>query len=162
TTAPVATSGGNVALTAASGITLGNTLTTGGGSLTLSADSDADGVGTLTLLPGTAASWINQRQLTAAGGLANDQFGFALALSSDGNTAILGAPADDVGANTDQGSAYVFTRNTNGAWTQQQQLTATGGSANDQFGFAVTLSSDGNTAVVGTFGGKVGSNAHQG
>ena len=71
-----------------------------------------------------------------------------MALSSDGNTAIIGAYFDDVGANGQQGSAYVFTRS-GGVWTQQQRLNATGGATNDNFGRSVALSSDGNTAVVG-------------
>ncbi len=40
-------------------------------------------------------------------GAANDNFGISVALSGD--TALVGAYADDVGATSDQGSAYVFT-----------------------------------------------------
>src|SRR5207253_3207086 len=96
----------------------------------------------------TAGVWTQRQQLTAIGGAADDIFGYSVALSSDGNTAIVGAMADDVGANVDQGSAYVFTR-TGGVWTQQQQLTATSGAAGDNFGVSVALSNDGNTAIAG-------------
>ncbi len=48
-------------------------------------------------------------KLLASNGAANDRFGISVAISGD--TAIVGADRDDIGANTDQGSAYVFTRN---------------------------------------------------
>jgi hypothetical protein len=95
-------------------------------------------------------TWSQQAPLTAIDGAASDKFGSSVALYAD--TALVGAPRDDVGANTDQGSAYVFTRSGT-TWSQQTQLTATDGAANDQFGW-VALS--GNVALVGAAGHRVG------
>jgi uncharacterized protein (TIGR03437 family) len=67
--------------------------------------------------------------------------GASVALSADGNTAILGGPGD----NNNAGAAFVFTRN-GGVWTQQAKLP---GTANAGLGSSVALSADGNTAVVG-------------
>jgi len=75
--------------------------------------------------------------------VAADQFGASVALSSDGNTALVGAPNKTTGT----GAAYVFTRS-GSTWTQQKELTATGGAHGDLFGTAVGLSSDGNTAAI--------------
>ena len=36
-----------------------------------------------------------------------------------------------------------------GTWGQQQKLTASDGAAYDQFGISVSLSADGNTALIG-------------
>lgn len=47
-----------------------------------------------------------QAKLVAADGAEGDYFGFSVALSGD--TALVGAHADDIGANVEQGSAYVF------------------------------------------------------
>ncbi|MEI7659074.1 MAG: FG-GAP repeat protein, partial [Phycisphaerae bacterium] len=105
----------------------------------------------------TGSSWTQQAQLTATGGAGGDNFGISVAISGD--TAIVGAYADDVGANTDQGSAYVFMR-TGLTWTQQAQLNATGGGANDLFGVSVAISGD--TAIVGASADDVGANANQG
>jgi hypothetical protein len=70
--------------------------------------------------------------------------GWSVALSFDGDTAILGGWGDDP-----SGAAWVFTRS-NGAWTQQgPKLVGTGGSGNPQQGYSVALSGDGNTAVIG-------------
>jgi len=67
--------------------------------------------------------------------------GASVALSADGNTAILGGPGDNNGA----GAAFVFTH-ANGIWTPQAKLTATAGAG---LGSSLALSDDGNTAVVG-------------
>ena len=77
-------------------------------------------------------------------GAAGDRFGSSMAL--DGDTLIIGAPAANVGANSDQGAAYVFVRSS-GVWTEQAKLTAPGGAANDQFGSSVAISAD--TVIVG-------------
>ncbi len=72
-----------------------------------------------------------------------------VSLSADGNTAILGSPSDNSNDNGPVGAAWVFTRNA-GVWTQQGgKLVATDtvGSANQ--GCSVSLSADGNTALVG-------------
>ncbi len=103
------------------------------------------------------STWIQQAQLTATGGAANDQFGISVAL--DGDTALVGAYGDDVGGNTAQGSAYVFVRS-GSTWTQQAKLTAADGAANDFFGVCVAL--DGDTALVGVPEGDVGAAFDQG
>ena len=90
---------------------------------------------------------------------AGDSFGDAVALSGDGQTLAIGAPGED-GAGTGVGSdgtddsasgagaVYVFAR-TGNTWTQQAYLKASNTGVLDGFGSAVTLSSDGDTLVVG-------------
>ncbi|MBI2440966.1 MAG: hypothetical protein HYV35_06290 [Lentisphaerae bacterium] len=109
----------------------------------------------------SGASWSQQAKLTAADGAASAGFGNSVTLSSDGNTAFANAYSADVGGNTDQGAAYVFTHS-NAVWTQQAKLTAADGAANDQLGIAVALSSDGNTAFAGAGDADVGGNNNQG
>jgi hypothetical protein len=105
--------------------------------------------------------WSQQQELTASDGAANDNFGSSVGLSSDGNTSLVGAFNKTIGANTGQGAAYIFTRS-GGVWTQQQELTASDGAANDNFGWSVGLSSDGNTAIVGAYDKTIGANSLQG
>ena len=67
--------------------------------------------------------------------------GGSVALSADGNTAL-------VGGWLTQGSAWAFTRSA-GIWTQQgAPLASNDGGPNENFGYAVSLSGDGNTAAV--------------
>jgi hypothetical protein len=93
----------------------------------------------------SGAAWTEQAKLTAPDGQPGDYFGYSVALSGD--TAVVGAFDDNVGANPGQGSAWVFSR-IGGTWiTQGLRVLATGGAAGDQFGGSVALSDD--TAVVG-------------
>ena len=73
-----------------------------------------------------------------------------------------GAFRDDIGPNTDQGSAYVFVRPV-GGWTNMTQtakLTASDGVADDYLGISVAIISD--PIVAGAYGDDIGSNANQG
>ena len=94
-----------------------------------------------------SGNWTQQgNKLIGSGATSPSQQGQSVALSSDGNTALVGGPGDANGA----GAVWVFTRDANGNWTQQgSKLVGTGGVGQTEQGFSVTLSSDGNTAFVG-------------
>jgi hypothetical protein len=71
-------------------------------------------------------------------------FGASVALSGDGNTAIIGSPRD-YGF---QGGAWVFTRS-GSTWTRQAtELTGAGESGEGHFGKSVAISTDGTLALV--------------
>ena len=89
--------------------------------------------------------WTQQAKLVASDGAIQDRFGISVSL--DGDTALIGAYADDVNVNN-SGSAYVFTR-TGSIWTQQAKLVASDGGEDDEFGYSVSI--DGDTAVIGAF-----------
>ncbi len=93
----------------------------------------------------TNGNWTERAKLTASDGAALDYFGSSVSL--DGNTALIGAEYND-GSGTNGGSAYVFVRDTNGNWTERAKLTASDGSAGDEFGSEVSV--DGDTALIGT------------
>ena len=83
------------------------------------------------------------------------QQGYSVALSGDGNTAIIGG----LGDNIDSGAAWVFTRS-GGVWTQQgHKLVGTGATEEARQGCSVALSGDGNTAIVGGPGDNSGAGA---
>ena len=62
-------------------------------------------------------TWTEQQELAASDGFVGDQFGWSVSVSGD--TAVIGA----VSKNNAQGAAYVLV-SSSGAWTQQQELTA--------------------------------------
>jgi hypothetical protein len=71
----------------------------------------------------------------------------ALAVSGDGNTALVGAEQFDVITGTDnRGAVGVYVRS-GSTWSLQAQLDGVNASA--QFGYSVALSEDGNTALIG-------------
>jgi hypothetical protein len=110
-----------------------------------------------------AGGWADMTQtgkLTAADGAAGDRFGVYVANSGD--TVVAGSVLDDSGANTDQGSAYVFVKPESG-WadmTQTAKLMASDGAASDYLGNSVAVSGD--RVVVGAYIDDIGSNANQG
>ena len=85
-------------------------------------------------------------KLVGSGVTGNAVQGFSVAVSADGNTAIVGAPAD----NNFAGAAWIWTR-AGGVWTQQgAKLVGSGAvGGGEQQGSSVALSADGNTAIVG-------------
>jgi hypothetical protein len=101
---------------------------------------------------------LGEQTLVASDGAANDMFGF-VALAISGSTLVVGVTGDDIGANTDQGSVYVFERH-GGSWVEQQKLTADDGAAGDGFGRYVAIHGD--TLVVGAPGDDDGSNLNEG
>ncbi len=108
----------------------------------------------------STGTWSQQVYLKASNAEAGDNFGRALSASSNGNTVIVAAPSEDsaaTGINGNQlnnstansGAVYVFVRSSTGTWSQQAYVKASNTGTNDDFGFALSLSDDGNTMVVG-------------
>jgi FG-GAP repeat len=85
-------------------------------------------------------------------GAEGGEFGFSIALSAEGNTALIAAPIEEEEKNRgagERGSVYAFTRSGE-SWSQQgSKIIPTGEIGEGQFGESVALSSDGNTALVG-------------
>jgi hypothetical protein len=99
----------------------------------------------------SGATWKHQGAKLAGndeGGTA--EFGISVALSTDGNTALVGGPNDEGKAKLAMsGAAWVFTRS-GSTWAQQgAKLTGTGESGPGELGWSVALSADGNTALAG-------------
>lgn len=103
------------------------------------------------------ATWTQQQKLLASDREPGNSFGFSVAVSGD--TIVVGDYFDDIDGNSNQGSAYVFTRSGN-VWTQRQKFTASRGRAGDKFGNDVGVS--GNTIVISASHERVGTNDYQG
>jgi hypothetical protein len=119
-------------------------------SATSESTSPTAGNGAAYVFTRSGSTWTQQAKLLASDRASNDFFGESVALSSDGDTAIVGVIVEDTSPNTNNGAAYIFTR-TEGVWTQQQKLLASDAATNDYFGQSVALSADGNTAIVGAY-----------
>src|SRR5210317_7986 len=99
----------------------------------------------------TSGSWDTGTKIVASDAQGGDYFGFRVAISDDGNTAIVGAENEDRPGQptSDQaGAAYIFTR-TNGSWDTGTKIVASDREYRDLFGYTVAISGDGNTAIVG-------------
>lgn len=116
---------------------------------------DQSGAGSAWVFALSGSTWTQQGgRLIGSGAVDAAEFGGGVALSSDGNTAAIGAPADNCNA----GAAYIFAR-TGSSWSQQGSkfvVTATPGTCpsgtgggGPTLGDSVALSADGNTALFG-------------
>ena len=90
--------------------------------------------------------WDGGEKLTADDGEALDYFGYSVAVDVD--TVVVGAYGDDDNGSA-SGSAYVFTRDSNGEWSQKKKLTDEDGEAGDWFGYSVAVDTAAHTALVG-------------
>ena len=88
--------------------------------------------------------WDEQKELRATDGKSDDGFGSSVALSGNGQIAVVGAPR----VSNYPGAAYIFTEHNNG-WTQHQELHASDAAPGDQFGVSVSLNGDGTIALIG-------------
>jgi gliding motility-associated-like protein len=116
----------------------GNTAIIGG-----QGDNDARGAAWIFRRSGT--TWAQEAKVVGSGELGTvTHQGWSVAISGDGNTAMLGG----IGANGGTGAAWVFTRYNN-MWSEQTKLkgAVSGEGANSPY--QVGLNADGNTAVIG-------------
>ncbi len=150
-----------IASDGASGETFGQSVAISGDYAVVGASLDAiggnAGQGSAYVFVRGGGTWTQQTKLIASDGAANDNFGYSVAISGD--YALVGAFQDDIGVNSDQGSAYVFVRS-GAVWSQQAKLTASDGASADEFGISVSLSGD--YAVAGAYKDNIGANGDQG
>ncbi len=95
--------------------------------------------------------WELAAELTAGDGAEYDFFGQAVSISA--NTVVVGAPNNSATVNSVtipySGAAYVF-KNNGSLWELRAKLTASDAATSD--GFGVSVSTSGNTIVVGSPG----------
>ena len=117
----------------------GNTVAVGG----VSDDNDTGAVWIFTL---SGNNWQQEgNKLFATDATAGAGQGWAVSLSADGNTALVGAPTDS----SYTGAAWIYTRN-NGTWVQDgRKLVGTGAVGAAKQGWSAALSADANTAIIG-------------
>jgi hypothetical protein len=108
----------------------------------------------------TGGVWTQQAYVKASTMDESDNFGINLSVSGDASKLAVGAHHEDSVATgvdgneadnsaIDSGAAYVFTRDTGGAWIQQAYLKASNANLGDHFGISVSLSEDGDSLAVG-------------
>jgi hypothetical protein len=118
-----------------------------GNTALIGASSDGDGRGAAWVFTRSSSTWLQQGPKLTGGGeqVGPAHVGGSVALSEDGDTALLGGPADNVYT----GAAWGFKRS-GSSWEQQgTKLTATEEEGEGHFGFSVALSAHGTTALVG-------------
>jgi hypothetical protein len=110
----------------------------------LGGPGDNKNVGAAWVYTRSRGVWTKQAKVVGTGAIGPANQGGSVSLSSDGNTAIAGGVSD----NSLAGAAWVYTR-LGSVWSQQAKLVGTGAVGNAAQGVSVSLSGDGNTAIVG-------------
>jgi trimeric autotransporter adhesin len=111
---------------------------------------DNGGVGAAWVFRRAGSTWTQKGEKLIGGGeIDNGAFGFSVALSSNGNTALVGAPSD----RSCVGAAWVFLHS-GSIWKQQAELQdgqteCPEPDADTDLGYSVALSADGDTALLG-------------
>ncbi len=120
-----------------------------------SADNSAPDSGAAAVFYRIDFNWQMQAFLKASNAEENDYFGTSVALTGNGMTLAVGATGEDgdginQGNNSisDSGAVYVFS-GSSGTWFQTDYIKAHNTGAFDEFGGAVSLSSDGFSLAVG-------------
>jgi len=122
----------------------------------------------------SGSTWTQQAYIKPSTIHRGDWFGNRLALSGDGNVALIGGPLEDNnaegingnergGSADEAGAAWLFSRS-NGMWTQRAYVKGSNTARRDEFGSSLSLSRDGRTLVVGSrleAGGTKGVNGNQ-
>ncbi len=128
-------------------------LSSSGNTALLGGPEDNKDVGAAWAFTRSGTTWTQQgEKLTGSGEVGEGEFGFSVALSANGYTALMGGPND----NANVGAAWVFTHS-GSAWTQfGSKLTGGGEAGEGAFGNSVALSSEGNTALMGGFSDNKG------
>jgi len=98
----------------------------------------------------TTSAW-EQQGADIDGEAAIDQSGFSVSLSSDGTTVAIGARGNDGNGTYDSGHVRIYAWNSATSAWEQQGADIDGEAANDQSGYSVSLSSDGNTVAIGAY-----------
>ncbi len=96
----------------------------------------------------SGTSWSQQAILTASDSVNGARYGESVSISSDGTYVIVGAPYDTPSSLSNAGSSYVYIRSGT-SWTQQAKLVTSDIQGGDTAGFHVTISGDGNYAMMG-------------
>lgn len=151
-------------ITDASGVSgdgFGTAVSISGNRIIIGANKDGVGAnteqGSVSIYQYNGTSWVLMQKITDATGTATAEFGSSVAISD--NYAIVGARWENLGANTDQGSASIYKYNgTN--WVLMNKIVDATGTTGDQFGISVSIA--GNYAIIGASSDDVGTNLGQG
>ncbi len=111
-------------------------------------DPNGDRAGSAYVFTRTGDGWSQQTKLLPDDGDSYDFFGWSVALTDDGSTALIAAVGEEDPNGGKAGSAYVFTRSDEG-WSQEAKLLPDDGESDDRFGQVVALTDDGSTALIG-------------
>ena len=124
-----------------------------GGNSTAQQQNSSPQAGAAYIFKRTGTNWAQQTYVKASK-TGPALFGWSVSLSSDGKTLAAGAKGEDSNARgvggdqndnnaTNSGAVYIFSQSVTAAWSQLAYVKASNTGTGDEFGYSVSLSSDG-------------------
>jgi len=110
--------------------------------------NDVESTGVGALFEPSGETWERTATLDAAGDAPASYFGSSVALTDDGETAVVGAPLRDEAGDDAVGRASVF-EHSGRSWSRSRTLAATEGTNEGTFGYAVAVGGDASAVLVG-------------
>ncbi|WP_178987323.1 FG-GAP repeat protein [Winogradskyella schleiferi] len=125
-------------------------------------NNSSTGSGAVYIFENNSGTWSQQAYIKASNTDNFDEFGGSIDINADGSTLVVGARGESslsTGINSNQtdnsasrpGAVYVFERSGT-TWSQTTYIKPSVIDANDQFGWTVSISNDGNLIAVGLWG----------
>jgi hypothetical protein len=108
----------------------------------------AGGAGAVYVFSYTPSGWVQEAKIVASDRLANDTFGWSVAISGDSSRIVVGAVNVDNNSVSNVGAVYIFVNNNN-VWTQEAKILKATRATSDNFGWSVAIDQLGNRIVVG-------------
>lgn len=97
----------------------------------------------------SGTTWTQESRFGGANGSANDQFGYSVAVDSNGDRIAIGAPSANPGSIQDAGAVYIFRRNVS-TWIQEAYLSPSEINSGIAFGQStIDITSDGTRMIAG-------------
>ena len=123
-------------------------------------NNNVSGSGAVYLFSEGDSGWAQTAYIKASnndGVKTSDGFGYSVTLDADGDTLVVGATSEDSDGSSEDnndasaaGAAYVFTKS-DSVWSQTAYLKASNAEAGDYFGYAVSLSDDGQRVAISAY-----------
>lgn len=101
----------------------------------------------------SGSSWSLAKTLSPTPGSSPGSYGFSVALSADGTVAVIGEPLAKVATRDEAGTVYM--RSGTG-WNGEEKINVSIPQNYENFGYSVSISSDGNLIAVGAIGTNSG------
>ncbi len=115
------------------------------------ADGEEEDTGAVYIFSRSGTTWTEETKITHEDSKDGDWFGFEVDLDEDAETLVIGVPHDDEDDNDpteNTGSAFIYTGSED-TWSEQTQLWSSDGRDGDCFGSRVSMSSDGDSILIG-------------
>lgn len=135
----------------------GLALTADGNTMFVGGSGDSSNSGAVWIFTRSGSTWTQVQKLTVADNVGAARFGASIAVTPDGQTAVVGGSTDS----SNLGATWVFAKSESGTWAQTSKLVGTGYATNSSVfqGHSVAVSATGETILIGGYNDNVNSGA---